>query len=132
MSLLLLSYIPASSSYHILADMLCSKSFLLRIIKVMTLHADGEERMLDCLFRLVLVVSCIRPLLNSAQLWASSNPLPPLASYWKTPSTVELMFFSRAGIWGKTAASHPLNFPSLLTPQQNVVGYLQPKPTVTQ
>lgn len=69
---------------------------------------------------------------DSAQLWASSNPLPPLASYWKTPSTVELMFFKRAGIWGKTAASHPLPFPSLLTPQQNVVGYLQPKPTVTQ
>lgn len=41
--------------------MLCSKSFLLRLIKVMTLHADGEERTLDCLFRLVLVVSCIRP-----------------------------------------------------------------------
>ena len=69
---------------------------------------------------------------DSAQLWASSNPLPPLASCWKTPSTVELMFFSMAEIWGETATSHPLRFPSLLTPQQNVVGYLQPIPTVTQ
>lgn len=96
MSLLLLSYIPASSSYHILADMLCSKSFLLRIIKVMTLHADGEE-MLDCLFRLVLVVSCIRPLLNSAQLWASISGSEQLVSHFSLcQSSQELSFLPSA------------------------------------
>lgn len=54
----LVSYLPASSSYRVLVNMLCSKSFLLKIIKVMILHADGEERLLASLFRLVLVVSC--------------------------------------------------------------------------
>ena len=127
MSLLLVSYISASSSYHILADTLCSKSFLLRIIKVMTLHADGKERMLACLFRLVLVVSCIWPLLNSVQLWVSILGSDQFVSYFSLcQSSQELRFLPLATLlleffpcWGSLWRASQLS-PSFLPPEWQI------------
>lgn len=63
----------------------------------MTLHADGKERMLACLFRLVLVVSCIWPLLNSVQLWVSILGSDQFVSYFSLcQSSQELRFLPLA------------------------------------
>ena len=93
----------------------------------MTLHADEEERMSACLFRLVLVVSCIRPLLSSAQLWVSILGSDQLVSYFSLcQSSQELRFLPLATLllgffpcWGSLWRASQLS-PSFLPPEWQI------------